>query len=135
MARRSPGVGGSVGGVLPLLTVGGSFVRRTRPVYSKRIPWARQRFPFAKQCDEQVDLLAAEVLAYSAATTVGSRSSIRGGRQPFCRAAALAVTSPRTTASARSACLPAQIDLGGRHRVAWTAAKLRVSQSAIVVIT
>jgi hypothetical protein len=44
-----------------------------------------------------------------AATTVGSRSSIRGGRQPFCRAPALAVTSPRTTASARSACLPAQI--------------------------
>ena len=38
---------------------------RTRPVYNKRIPWARHRFPFAKQCDEQVDLLAAEVLAYS----------------------------------------------------------------------
>jgi hypothetical protein len=65
MARRSPGVSGSVGGVLPLLTVGGSFVRRTRPVYNKRIPWVRHRFPFAKQCDEQVDLLAAEVLAYS----------------------------------------------------------------------
>jgi hypothetical protein len=41
---------------LPLLTVGGSFVRRTRPVYNKRIPWARHRFRFAKQCDEQVDL-------------------------------------------------------------------------------
>ena len=41
MARRSPGVSGSVGGVLPLLTVGGSFVRRTRPVYNKRILWAR----------------------------------------------------------------------------------------------
>jgi hypothetical protein len=65
MARRSPGVSGSVGGVLPLLTVGGSFVRRTRPVYNKRIPWACHRFPLAKQCDEQVDLLAAEVLAYS----------------------------------------------------------------------
>ena len=39
MARRWRGVGGSVGGVLPLLTVSGSFVRRTRPVYSKRIPW------------------------------------------------------------------------------------------------
>lgn len=38
MARRSPGVSGSVGGVLPLLTVGGSFVRRTRPVYNKRFP-------------------------------------------------------------------------------------------------
>lgn len=57
-----------------------------------------------------------------AATTVGSRSSIRGGRQPFCRAAALAVTSPRTTASARSACLPAQIEKLARVGLARIAA-------------
>jgi hypothetical protein len=30
MARRSRGVSGSVGGVLPVLTVSGSFVRRSR---------------------------------------------------------------------------------------------------------
>jgi len=30
LARRSRGVSGSVGGVLPVLTVGGSFVRRSR---------------------------------------------------------------------------------------------------------
>jgi hypothetical protein len=39
MARRSPGVSGSVGGVFPVLTVGGSFVRRTRSIHNKRISW------------------------------------------------------------------------------------------------
>src|SRR5271156_5001708 len=35
MARRSPGVSGLVGGVLPALTVGGSFVRRTRSINNR----------------------------------------------------------------------------------------------------
>jgi hypothetical protein len=42
MTRRSPGVSGSVGGVLPRLAVGGSFVRRTRSTHNKE---GRQEIP------------------------------------------------------------------------------------------
>src|SRR5271154_5196894 len=71
MARRSPGVSGSVGGVLPVLTVGGSFVRRTRSIHNKRI---------SSKCSQQH---RKELRAISSAGNLTAEQS-RSGGPPEC---------------------------------------------------